>query len=84
MCAVPKMAVICISLMSCFVNIALKLDNGGWYDHLPKLVEKNQGCKVNILWNQQVQTDRTIHNNKPKIIIRDKVKGTCILIDVAF
>ena len=43
----------------------------------------NQGGKVTILWNQQVQTDRTIPNNKPDIIIRDKEKGTCMLIGVA-
>ena len=36
-----------------------------------------------MLWNQQVQTDRTIPNNKPDIIIRDNEKRTCILIDVA-
>jgi len=30
-----------------------------------------------------VQTDRTIPNNKPDIVIRDKEKGTCMLIDVA-
>jgi hypothetical protein len=35
------------------------------------------------LWNQQVQTDRTIPNNKPDIIIHDNEKGTCIVIDVA-
>jgi len=35
------------------------------------------------LWNQQVQTDRSIPNNKPDIIIRDNEKGTCLLIDVA-
>jgi hypothetical protein len=29
-----------------------------------------------------VQTDRTIPNNKPDSIIRDNVKGTCMLIDV--
>jgi hypothetical protein len=29
-----------------------------------------------------VQTDRTIPNNKPDIIIRDNEKGTCMLIDV--
>ena len=34
------------------------------------------------LWNQQVQTDRIIPNNKPDIIIRDNEKGTCMLIDV--
>ena len=38
---------------------------------------------MTILWNQQVQTDRTIPNNKPDIIIRDNEKRTCLLIDVA-
>jgi hypothetical protein len=35
------------------------------------------------LRNQQVQTDRTIPNNEPDIIIRDNEKATCMLIDVA-
>jgi hypothetical protein len=30
-----------------------------------------------------VQTDRTIPNNKPDIIIRDNEKAACMLIDVA-
>jgi hypothetical protein len=30
-----------------------------------------------------VQTERTIPNNKPDIIIRDNEKGTCMLIDIA-
>jgi len=38
---------------------------------------------VTILWNQQVQSDRTIPNNKPDFIIHDNEKGTCILIHVA-
>jgi hypothetical protein len=38
--------------------------------------------KVTILWNQQVQTDRTIPNNKPDIIIWNNEKRTCMLIDV--
>jgi hypothetical protein len=45
-----------------------------WYEHVPKSVETSQGGKVTILWNQQVQTDRTIPNNKPDIIIRDNQK----------
>ena len=45
--------------------------------------ETSQGSKVTILWNQQVQTDRTIPKNKPDMIIRDNEKGTCMLIDVA-
>ena len=38
---------------------------------------------MTILWNQQVQTDRTIPNNKPDIIIRNNEKRICMLIDVA-
>ena len=41
------------------------------------------GGNVTILWNQQVQTDRTFPNNKPDIIIRDNEKRTCISIDAA-
>jgi hypothetical protein len=39
--------------------------------------------KVTILQNKQLQTDRTIRNNEPDIMIRDNEKGTCMLIDVA-
>jgi hypothetical protein len=39
-----------------------------WYEHVRKSVETSRGGKVTILWNQ-VQTDRTIPNNKPDIII---------------
>jgi hypothetical protein len=53
-----------------------------WYEHVPKSVETSHGGKVIILWNQQVQTDRTIPNNKPDII-RDNENGTCMSIDVA-
>ena len=52
------------------------------YEHVPKSVETSQGGNVTILWNEQVQTDTTIPNNKPDIIIRDFEKGTCMLIDV--
>ena len=47
------------------------------------LLETSQEDKVTIAWNQYVPTDRTIHNNKPDIIIRDNDKGTYILRDVA-
>jgi hypothetical protein len=35
------------------------------------------------LWNKQVQTNITIPNIKPDIIIRDNKQGTSMLIDVA-
>ena len=46
-------------------------DKKHWYEHVLKSVKTSKGGKVTILWNQQVQTDRTIPNNKPDIIIRD-------------
>ena len=45
-------------------------------------VETSQGGKVTVLWNRQVQTDRTIPINKSDIIIRDNGKGKCMLIDI--
>jgi hypothetical protein len=51
--------------------------------HVPKLVETSRGGKVTILWNQQIQTDRTISSNKPDILIRDNEKGTCVLVGVS-
>jgi len=36
---------------------------------VPKSVETNRGGKVNILRNQTMQTDRTVPNTNPDIII---------------
>ena len=47
----------------------VQLDKKHWYEHVPKSAETSQGGKVTILWNQQVQTDRTILKNKPDIVI---------------
>ena len=44
-------------------EIGVQLDKKHWYEHVPKSVETSQGGKV-TLWNQQVQTDRTIPNKK--------------------
>jgi hypothetical protein len=50
---------------------------------VPKSVKTSHEGKVTILWNQQVQTDRTIPNNKLDIIIHDNKQGTLMLTDVA-
>jgi hypothetical protein len=50
---------------------------------ITKSIETRQGGSVTILWNQQVQTGRTIPNNKPDIIMRDDNNRTCMLMDVA-
>jgi hypothetical protein len=52
-------------------DIVVKLDSRHRYDHVPKSVETSHEGKVTILWNQQVQTDRTIPNNKPDVMSRD-------------
>ena len=52
----------------------VQFDKKHWYEHVPKSVETRQGGKVNKLWHQQVQTDRTIPNNKPDIMIHDNEK----------
>ena len=60
----------------------VQLDKKHWYEHVSKSVESSQEGKVTALWNQQVQTDKTIPNNKSDIIIRDNEKGRRMLIDV--
>jgi len=50
---------------------------------VPVSVETSNEGKERILWNQQVQTDRTITINKSDIIIHDNVTKTCVLVDVA-
>ena len=47
---------------------------------MPRLVEASL---VNLSWNQQVQTDKTIPNNKLHITIRTNERGTSMLTDVA-
>jgi hypothetical protein len=64
-------------------ELGVQLDKKHWFEYVPKSVVTTEGGKVPILWNQQVQTDRTIPNSKPHIIIRDNAKGTCMLIDIA-
>lgn len=59
-----------------------KLENEHWYKHAPKLVETNLEDKIIILRNQQVQTDRTIPNDKLDIKIYDIERGTHVLICV--
>jgi hypothetical protein len=55
------------------------LDKEHWYKQVPKSVETSQEEKVTILCNQQVQTDRTIPNNKPDTLMCHNERGTCML-----
>ena len=62
-------------------EIAVKLDNRHWYDHVPKSFDTSHEGRVTVVRNQQVRTDRTIPNNKPDNVIRDNKQ--CTLIDAA-
>jgi hypothetical protein len=61
----------------------IQLHSEHLHDHVQKSVETSREGKVTILLNKQMQTDRTIPNNKPDVTIRDNGKGRCMLIDVA-
>ena len=58
-------------------------NNKHWHEHVTYLVETSYKGEVSILWNQEVQTDRTIASNKPDTIIRENEKGACMLVDFA-
>jgi len=62
-------------------EIGVPSDNEQRYDRVPKLVETSHDGTVTIVWGQQVQTDTTITDNKPNILICDYEKGTRLLID---
>jgi hypothetical protein len=65
-----------------YKEIGIKLDYEHWYEHVPKSVETIQEGKIAVLWNQQLQTDKTIANEEPDILIREDERGTCMLVDV--
>jgi len=61
----------------------IKLEKEHWHELVPKLAERRHEVKLTVLRNKIVQTDRTIPNNKPDIIIRDNEEGTYMSIDMA-
>ena len=54
---------------------------GKWYEHQPESVVENENCK--ILWDFNIQTDHVIEARHPDMIVVDKVKKTCTIIDYA-
>ena len=52
-----------------------------WYEHEPAPVTENEECK--ILWDFNVQTDHVIEARRPDMIIIDKVKKLCQIVDFA-
>jgi hypothetical protein len=52
-----------------------------WYEYDPEPHLENEDVK--ILWNFPVQTDRTVHHNKPDILIIEKKERKAFIIDIA-
>ena len=61
----------------------VKLDKKKLVRTCAKISRNKSRIKGNSTVGSQIETDRTIPNNKPDVIIRDNEKGTCMLIDVA-
>ena len=52
-----------------------------WWEHKPEIALEND--KVKILRDFLFQTDRRIEHRKPDIVVLDKAKNTCLIIDLA-
>ena len=62
-------------------HYGVKIEADYWYEHHPPaVVEKDH---VTILWDFPINTDRTIKANRPDIVVKDRQKRTCLLIDMS-
>ena len=52
-----------------------------WFSHQPESVLENDICK--ILWDFAIQTDKEIEHRKPDIVVIDKEKRECKIINIA-
>ena len=50
-----------------------------WYKHEPESVLENEDYK--ILWDFSIQTDRVIEARRPDLVVVDKKKRSCKIID---
>ena len=52
-----------------------------WYEHKSASVMHNKDSKITIMWDMPVNTNRTITEKRPDIIIKDSVNSICKLVD---
>ena len=52
-----------------------------WFSHQPEPVLENDKCK--ILWDFAIQRDKEMEHRRPDVIVSDKEKRECKIIDVA-
>ena len=55
--------------------------NDKWYNHVPESVQENENYK--LLWNFSIRTDHNIEARRPDLVLVDKSKKSCHIIDVA-
>ena len=55
--------------------------NEKWYEHQPCIV--TEGKEVTILWDMPILTDKEIAANRPDIVVKDRKKKQCMLLDVS-
>ena len=56
-------------------------DSKKWYQHKVDSVVENE--RVKILWDFNIQTDREMKHRRPDIVVVNKEKNECTIIDVA-
>ena len=52
-----------------------------WFEHQPDSVIETE--QVKILWDFTIQTDKTIQDMRPDLVIVNNIEKTCHIIDVA-
>lgn len=52
-----------------------------YYEYNPETVLENQGCK--LYWDLSIQTDKTIANNRPDLVLFEKKQKVAFIIDIA-
>ena len=55
--------------------------NEKWYNHVPESVQENENYK--LLWDFSIRTDHNIKGWSPDLVLVDKSKKSCHIIDVA-
>ena len=64
------------------INTSNNNKNDKWYNHIPaESVLENENYK--LLWDFNIRTDHNIEARRPDLVLVDKSKKSCHIIDVA-
>ena len=59
----------------------LIIDKTPYYKYLPQTILESTDYK--LYWDRTILTDKTVHFNRPDIVLHDKLQKTVFLIDIA-